>query len=598
MRIVLSLLFCLLLLVPVAAAAQEKLPDNLEWLTNETDPSWASPDAQKGGTYRTFFMSFPLTLRIVGPDSNSSFAGVMRGLDMGLTDIHPNTGNIIPSLATHWAYGDDNKTVYYKLDPDARWSDGEPVTADDYIFTLEFMRSKFIVAPWYNQYYTEQFDKVIKYDDYTIAVVGKHPKSHKELHYYYGLSPMPRHFYKLDDKFVRDYNWKIPPNTGPYDITKIKKGRFITLERKKDWWGKDKLYNKHRFNVDKIRFSVIRDMDIAYEHFLKGKFDSFPITAPAFWHEKATGDYYDKGYIDKLWFYNDCPQVDMGMWLNQDDPLFKDINVRLGFSYAMNIHKVIQNVLRGDYERANTNSEGYGEYTNDKIRAREFDLKKADEYLTKAGWGQRGPDGIRVKDGQRLVATVTYGQPHHTERLLVLKDEAKKAGIDLELQLLDPNAAFKKMLEKKHQIAWSGWSASYRPQYYGQYHSDNAHKPQTNNFSNTADPEMDKLIDTYRNEFDEKKKCELACQIQQKVFDDGAYIPTFTVPYFRVAYWRYWKLPEVPATKLSEEAFGLLGTTGGLFWLDKKAEQETRDAMEDGKSFPPKTIIADEFRRK
>ncbi len=59
-----------------------------------------------------------------------------------LISFHPNTGNPIPSLATHWAIAPDNQTVYFKLDPRAKWSDGKPVVADDYTFGYEMMRPK------------------------------------------------------------------------------------------------------------------------------------------------------------------------------------------------------------------------------------------------------------------------------------------------------------------------------------------------------------------------------------------------------------------------------------------------------------------------
>src|SRR5690606_28547956 len=109
-----------------------------------------------GGTYRDSITSFPLTLRVVGPDSNGAFRNFFDGLTWNLIAIHPNTSNYIPGIASHWAYGTDNKTVYFKLNKNAKWSDGKPVTAKDFVFTLEFMRSKHIVAPWYNEYYTEQ----------------------------------------------------------------------------------------------------------------------------------------------------------------------------------------------------------------------------------------------------------------------------------------------------------------------------------------------------------------------------------------------------------------------------------------------------------
>src|SRR5690606_7272145 len=125
------------------------ITEELEWLTNDEDPTFASPDAKRGGTYRTFIIGFPQTLRRDGPDSNTGdFTSIKRSMYLGLVDLHPNTLNFIPSLATHWAFGADGKTVYYKLDPRARWSDGVPVTADDFVFAREFGLSEHIVDPF------------------------------------------------------------------------------------------------------------------------------------------------------------------------------------------------------------------------------------------------------------------------------------------------------------------------------------------------------------------------------------------------------------------------------------------------------------------
>ncbi|MFH1726485.1 MAG: extracellular solute-binding protein [Elusimicrobiota bacterium] len=593
-----TLVLAAILLTPGIAAGAAELPAGVKWETNDSDPVFASPQAEKGGTFNTYMLSFPLTLRTVGPDSNGSFRSYLLNNQVQLTYVHPNTGNIVPGLATHWAHGDDHKTIYFKLDKRARWSDGKPVTAPDFAFALEFMRSKHIVAPWYNTYYTEKFDKVIVYDDHTFAVVGNEKKTAKDMHYYYAFNPRPRHFHKLDEKWVRDYNWKIEPNTGPYQISEIRKGKHIVFTRKKDWWAKDLKYFKNRFNPDRVRITVIRDMNIAWEHFKKGKIDGFALVLPEFWHKKATGKLFDDGYIHKLWFYHDRPQPVYGMWLNMDVDLFKDENVRLAFQHSMNIDKVIETVLRGDYERLHTNTTGHGKYTNKKIRARAFDLDLADKYLKKAGWVERGPDGIRIKDGKRLSARVTYGSKHHADRLVVLKEEAKKAGIELTLQLLDSAASFKTMLEKRHEIAWSGWGAMDRPQYWGQYHSKNAHKPQTNNFSNTDDPEMDRLIDAYRAAYMEDEKAQIAHKIQQRIYDGAYFIPRVMVPYIRVAYWRYVKFPEVPATKHSEDPFSYPfdGDWGGLFWIDKGEKERTKKARSAGEKFPTVTIIDKRYR--
>ncbi len=584
----------ILILLPAIAIAQEQapqLPQDLVWQTNNQAPTFADPNAKTGGTFRTFTLSFPLTLRTVGPNSNSSFRGYILGNQFGLVGMHPETEDIIPELATHWAYDKDGKTIYYKLDPQARWSDGKPITADDYLFTIEFMRSKHIVAPWYNNHYTKMIKNVVKYDEHTIAIEGATIKPKKDLHYFYGLNPTPKHFYKLDKDFVDNYNWKIVPNTGPYQISKIKKGKLVEFKRKKDWWAKDKRYFKNRYNVDKVRVKVIRDYNVAFKHFEKGEIDTFGLILPTYWHGKATGKLYDNGYIHRAWFYNETPQSSSGMYLNQDDELLKDINVRIGLAHAINVQKTITTVLRNDYERLNSGYIGYGEYTNKNIKAREFDLQKADEYLTKSGWDKRGDDGIRVKSGKRLSLRISYSRKEHNDRLVVIKEEAKKAGIELNLQLFDPASGYKNVLEKKHQIAWMGWSTGFRPAFWEHYHSDNAHKPQTNNITNSDNKDLDAMIMQYRVEVDEQKRIQLAHKIQQFVHDEASYIPTYSVPYTREGYWRWMQLPKHLGTKTSSSLFDIFSSsTGGLFWIDAELKKDTLKAKKKGKKLTPVLI--------
>jgi microcin C transport system substrate-binding protein len=594
--------FLLLLCTIVANADTPKLPDNLQWQTNDTDPIFADSNAKRGGRFRTFMMSFPPTLRLVGPDANSGFVQYLRANNFALINQHPNTLNPIPELATHWAFDADGKTVYFKLDSSARWSDGAPVTADDFVFALEFMRSKFIVAPWYNNYYTEIITDVIKYDDHTIAVREASAKPPNELLFDVAINPVPKHFHKLDEHWVENYNWLIEPNTGPYAINEIRKGKYIEFKRKTDWWGNDKKYFQYRFNPDYVRIKVIRDLNVAYNYFAKGELDTFPLIMPRLWYKKAQGEPYDNGYIGRIKFYNDIPQPPQGMFLNQDDPLLADRNVRYGIAYAMNFDKVINTVLRGDYERLQTQNEGYGDYSNRSIQARSFDLTKADHYLNLAGWSKRGPDGIRIKDSQRLTLRVSYASGDHTARLVVLKEEALKAGIELTLQLLDPTASYKQTMEKKHQIAWMGWAGGgITPTYWEFYHSDNAHKPQTNNITNTDIPELDKKIIDYRDATTKEARVRLARELEQMIFDNGAFIPSFKVPYSREAFWRWLKLPSDHATRTSQSVFEPFNSTsgedpGGLFWIDATEKEKVQKARLLGEKFAPINILDERWR--
>lgn len=143
--------------------------------------------------------SFPQTFRQLGPDANGGFAAWTRS-GLGLLDRHPNTDKWLPSIASSWAMGDDHKTVYFKLNPKAKWSDGEPITADDFTFMLKMMRSKDIVDPWSNDFYTNEVSDVIVYDQHTIAVVSAKPRNPDELMDYVNIRPIRRTFTLIQER--------------------------------------------------------------------------------------------------------------------------------------------------------------------------------------------------------------------------------------------------------------------------------------------------------------------------------------------------------------------------------------------------------------
>ena len=574
-----------------------ELPANIQWLTNETDPVFSSKKAVKGGVLHSAITSFPMTFRVVGPDSNGSFRSAILDNQLSLINLHPNTDRITPELATHWAFADDKKTMYFKLDKDARWSDGKPVTAWDYVYTLEFMRSEEIIAPWYNDYYTKEIERVIVYDDFTIGV--KSTKAVPDLHLKIGIGPIPRHFFHpLDETFVEQYNWKIVPNTGAYQISDFKKGKFIKFKRKKDWWANNKRFMANRFNADIVIFDVIRDFNLQWEYFKKAKLDVFGLTMPKYWHEKSKTEVFEKGYVNKIWFFNDQEQSAQGLWLNQDKEIFKDKRLCYAFAHAMNIEKVISQVLRNDYFRLPQAFFGYGEYTNPDVEPRTYDIEKVAELMTEAGWS-RGSDGIWKKGDLRFSATVTYSYEEHTPRLVVLKEEALRAGVEILLERLDSTATFKKILEKKHDVAWMGWSTNIRPSYWQGWHSDNAHKTQTNNITNTDDPALDRLIEAYRASLDATERAALSRQIQVLIHETGAFVPTFMVPYVRLGYWRWMMLPEFEGTRRSENLFDpFSATTGGLFWIDPDIKSQTLDGRKSGKTYPKVVIKNERYKAK
>ncbi|MBL1379009.1 extracellular solute-binding protein [Zobellella iuensis] len=578
-----------------------ELPADLEWETNDTDPIFASPEARRGGEFNMMMLSFPLTFRTVGPDSNTAFRSFILENQLGLYGLHPETENPIPALATHWAFGDDDRTMYFRLNPAARWSDGVPVTADDFLFALEFMRSEVIRAPWYNNYYTEEIVDITKYDDHTLSVTAGSPKSRRELLNTVGLTPQPRHFYELSEDWVRRYNWEVVPVTGAYVVSDVRRGRAITFKRRDDWWGNGLRYYRHRFNVDEIRLTVVRDLNIAYRHFLRGDVDTFGLILPEWWHDKTDTPEYRNGLINRIWFYNDIQQGPQGLHLNTAHPRLRDVRVREGIAHAINMQRMLDTILRGDYERMHSFGTGYGDFTDTDIKAREFDIERARALFAEAGYDRQGPGGILMNAANdRLSLAVTYTTQEHTARLAILREEARKAGLDLQLNLVDGATGFKAMLEKNHEAAWLGWGGGgLYPQYWEFFHSANADKPQTNNLFNISDEQLDILIEEYRITMDLDAKAAISRRIQQRVHDLAIFIPGYQVPYTREAYWRYVKLPEAKGTAQSPSLFwpmeGAPHSTGGLFWIDQELKAELKAG---GKTYEPVLEVVETWRRK
>ena len=454
-----------------------------------------------------------------------------------------------------------------------------------YFFGFYFFHSNYIHDPWYNNFYSTEYKSITRYDDYTIAITM--PRARPDfLEKAAGIRPLPMNFYKeLGDDYPTRYQWRFEPTTGPYELREadLKKGRSITLHHVKNWWAEHNRFFEHRYNVESMEFTVIRDINKAFEIFLSGGIDVFGLSLPEYWYDRAPQSPAVKGgYIERVIFYNDTPRPTVGMYLNTQDSLLKDINVRQGIAASLDWDRVLKEFFRGDCVRMPSYGVGYGRYTNTTIKPQEFDLTKAAACFAKAGYTIRGMDGIlRTKDGTRLSVSLTAGDGPTTGVLMILKQQALKAGLELNLDILDGTTAFKKISEKKHQIAFMAFGASAEkfPRYWEMFAGVNA-KPQTNNLCNLNDPTINELITRYDKEIDENEIQKLSWELQQRVNDSAAFIPGFMRPWYRVGYWRWVKFPEFFDLKTSSDPM-----ENGLFWLDTKAKQETLEAREKGHKF-------------
>tara|TARA_R110002073_G_scaffold5617_10_gene34469 strand:+ start:7126 stop:9069 length:1944 start_codon:yes stop_codon:yes gene_type:complete len=591
------------------------IPTDLTWEDGSHLPEIGSDKAVKGGTLYNTVQDFPRTLRRVGPDSNGSFRPFL--LDYTTLQIahrHPNEFTYHPGLAESWAVDTANKTVYVKLNPEARWSDGEAVTSDDFMFMFFMYQSSYIVAPWYNNWYATQYTNITKYDDlnFSITIPDAKPDMDSRV---LELRPAPQHFYKeLGDDYVERYQWKFQPTTGPYVIEDkdIKKGVSIALTRQKDWWAKDNKFWRNRYNPDRIHISVIRDTPKVFEAFKRGDLDQFGLNLAEYWYDKLPNDDKDvqNGYIHKSVFYNQHPRPTYGLWMNSHKPLLDSLDVRTGIQHATNWQLVIDKFFRGDYVRMQTSSDGYGEFSHPTLKSRLYDINKAQEYFAKAGFVNRGSDGILVNDkGERLSFTLTTGYESLKDILTIMKEEASKTGLEFRIEVLDSTAGWKKVQEKKHDIAFSALSVSLEmyPRFWETYHSDNAYdnafledgsvnpartvKTQTNNMEMMAIPEMDQMINTYRASSDKQEMIDLAYKMTQLHHDNASFSPGFYQPFYRVGHWRWIRYPDDFNVKHSRSPAEYY-----VQWIDTKMKEETLAAKKNGESFESEINVYDQYK--
>jgi microcin C transport system substrate-binding protein len=586
-------------------ASPEKLPADLKWENGMDLPEIGSEKAKKGGIMQGGLPDFPRTLRHVGPDSNGSFRPyVLDDMTLNWAHRHPDEEGYYPGIASEWSIDEENGTVYVKINPDARWSDGEAITTEDAIFPFYFRTSDYTNAPFGKNFFEEKYTNITIYDEHTfsVTVADKRPDFAS---YVLELAPTPRHFYlEHGPDFVQRYQWRFVPTSGPYVINPddIRKGRSIALTRLDDWWAKERKYWKNRYNPDRIELTVVRDPAKSFESFKKGDFDIARLNLAEYWYEKLPDDdpLVKNGYVHKYTFYNEIPRGTLGLWLNTSKPPLDNVHVRHGIHHAANWNLVIEKFFRGDWERLRTTGDGYGEPSRSDIEPREFSVEKATAEFAKAGFTKRGPDGILMNDqGQRLSFTVTTGYKTFGDALTILKQEGLKAGIEFQIEILDSTAGWKKAQEKNHQIALTGTSSSpseFYPRYWDFWHSDNAldngkPKPQTNNFTITALPELDELIDRYEKSEDHTEKVGLAHQIEDILYEHAAWVPGVDMIFYRVGSWRWIEWPENFNVRRSEHE-----RSYWVHWIDEEKRKETKEAMKAGKTFDPVIKVYDQYK--
>ena len=605
------------------------LPKDLEWTSGPDLPELGDPRAKKGGTLNFYLQDFPRTMRVVGPDSTGGMRQYLLDyVYVGLVLEHPDfPGQAVPGVAKEWAPVRDERTMYFRLDENARWSDGAPVTTDDVLLSFYFLRSNFHKVNWWSDFYTKTWEKVTVFDKHTFSLTLAELRPDFDVRVA-ALTLFPKHAMEdLGPDYVEKFQWRVLPTTGAYTVRPedIDKGRSVTLTRVKDWWANDKKHYRYRYNPDKYRFQIIRDHDKALEAFMRGDIDIFQqMTAvPKYWYEILPDQHplVANGYIHKTTFYTRTPRPDWGLYINTAKHLLDNKEIRWGIQYASNFELVAQQFYRGDAVQMNTRNDGYSWRVHPTMMARKFDPVKAREHFAKAGFTTQGPDGVLMNDaGERLSFAVTTYRPDIRDIMTILKTEALKAGLEFRIEILDQSTGWKKFQEKQHEIGLLAFSRSPElfPRYWEDHHGANAYadayldaqgnpvekaslgtpnptpkqvRAYTNNYTSTFIPELDRLIEKYDQSASLDEMKELAVKMEEIIYEDASWVPGWAQPFFRCAYWRWVRWPEdfnAMTARYADEFF--------LHWIDQDMEKETRAARRSGQTFPPGVNVYDKYK--
>ena len=595
------------------APAKVTLPRDIKWETNNDDPALGSPKAIRGGTFHTSLRAYPLTLRVMGPNSNDVFANWNRpfSLDFQLVRMHPVTDRFIPMLATHWAVQPGGQTIYFKLDPDARWSDGHKITADDYVFTWKMMQSEVIVDPFMNSYAKEYFKSVDKIDDYTLRIVGTRP-SWRPL-YDYDLFPMPAHATKLDKDWVTRTTNTPPIVAGPYVISSVVRGQSVTFTRVPNWWGDKKRYFQGQYNVDSIVVQIMAPERVI-DYLRLGQIDVVEEGSPKTWNENYNFPAVTNGWIHRVQTFTETPEGVGGIIMNTQAPIFQNRNFRIAMGYLYDFDRLNRNVLYNSYSRLNSFFSGT-EFANPDVKAYPFDPGKAREYLARAGyhrpadlhkgtlWGKikntfygllftrSDTDDILVNEkGEKASFTLIYSSKSSEATLILVQQDFRRAGVDMRLQLLEGGTMFQRALERKFEATSFGMTSSFYPDPRQYLHSIFQKTVNNNAFFGFASKEVDGLIEVYEKSPDAKARLDAMYRIDQIVHDQALYVPTGSVPYNRIAYWDYVVFPDYYLPKRAANVI-----EAQYFWIDPARKAALTEAMRTGKAYPVEQDINKDY---
>jgi microcin C transport system substrate-binding protein len=551
------------------------------WQTNADFDLIGDPHAVKGGVLHDSLPDFPGTLRYAGPESNSylNYKIVDPLVYEVLVGLDPTTLKFIPQLATHWRISKDQMTYWFRIDPNARFSDGTPVTADDVVATWRFAMDKGLQDPS-SQLVYGKFDEPVAESKYIVRVHSKVLNWRNFLYFGNSLAIFPAHVLKTIDgaSYLKDYNFKLLPGSGPYVLNEadVDKGKSVTLRRRKDYWAEHYRRNVGLNNFDEIHEAVVRDQNLAFEMLKRGDLDFQLINVSRRWVEELNIDQVNRGLLLKRKIFNDAPQPFSGLAFNMRRKPWDDVRVREALAYLMNRRQFIQKLFYNEYVPLNSYYPG-GLYENPSNPKMEYDPQQAVKLLADAGWGQHDADGRLVKNGQPLTVELLYSDKGVETWLTVYQDDLRQVGITMNLRLVTPETLFKLIMQRQFQVVYMGWgSEGPFPNPETLFSSSLADQDNNNNITGFKNARVDELLKQYDVEFDQQKRVDIIREIDGLSAASHHYALLWDGPFQRLAYWNKFGQPQGYLTRIGDYS-----DLYSLWWIDPQKQAQLDAARRD-----------------
>ena len=553
------------------------------WESNFTFPALGSAEAVKGGRLTMHIPSWPATLRLLGKDYNVTFN--YRAVDLcteGLLMVHPNTLETIPALATHWKVSEDQMTFTFRINPEARWSDGKEVTSADVLATYNLQMDERILFPSSQLVYGKLNAPVAK-SKYIVEVTAKDRNWRNFLYFGHSMAIFPAHEISIPgDEYLKKYQNRYTAVTGPYtlDDDAVVMNKSLTLRRRDDWWAKDNPAWTGLYNFDEYHFVVIQDNNLAFEKAKKGELDYFWVNKSQWWVEEVVPSKIDgikRGLIQKQKFFNDSPIGTSGEALNMTRPPLDDIRMRKALGHLYNRPQFIEKLFFNEYGPLTSYYQG-GVYQNMSNELTPYDPFAAVELLEELGWTETDSEGYRVKDGERLQFEHSYRSATSERHLTVWQEDCRRAGIKIDLNLLDPATHWQNVRQRKYDIASMAWGALVFPNPETSYKGSLAKIVDNNNITAFADERVDELLDEYDRELDVERRIEIIREIDGLIYAQHPYVLGWYSPNQRVMYWNKFSQPNFGVWRF-EDREEMMYT----WWVDPKKEAALEAAKKDPK---------------